>query len=78
MRHDQLLHRKFVIVFTIVLWVFSGVLSPRSVGKASQAAARKIREWQRESGEIMRFSMRVYRLYKSCSRPPVAQASKCQ
>lgn len=78
MRHKHPQHRNSVIVLTIFLLAFSAVLLPRSIGAASQATARKIHEWQRESRDIVQLSVRAYRLYKNCSHPPVVQASNCR
>jgi hypothetical protein len=77
MRDDNEQRRKSIVVLTVVLLAFSAVLLPRSAALASQATTRKIREWQQESREVVRFSIRAYRLYKNCSQPPVVQASNC-
>lgn len=71
-------NRSFAVLVTLSLLVFSAALLPRGASAASRATARKVHEWRQQSREIVRLSMRVYRLYKNCSQQTMLQARNCQ
>ena len=77
--HQRGFHnRSLTVLVTLFLLAFSVASLPRGISSTSRAAVRKIHAWQQESREMVRLSIRVYRLYKNCSQQPVMQAQNCQ
>lgn len=78
MRNNKNHDRKTAVALTLVLLAFSVVLLPRSCSTATPATFRKLQQWEQESRDLVRLSVRAYRLYKHCSQPPVVQADSRQ
>lgn len=78
-RHQRGFQSKtLAVLIGMYLLAFSAALLPQGVSTTWQASARKVHQWQQESRDLVRLSMRVYRFYKNCSHQPVMQAQNCQ
>jgi len=71
--------RARIVTFVLAAWMMSGLSSAsRSVATASTPLVQKVQQVQRESREIIRFSVRLYRFYKQSAGPAVMQNSACE